>query len=366
MQHEWQWRRARGQIDFIGSLESYIENSSIIVQTDYQGTILHANPSGLTYFNTTLDNLRTLNLYDFVREDGHGVLRNLLSLQQFVQPKIYQGLYLKGLPSSMTIKYYRHHSIDTTMIFFSPPDISGELIQGQEEQKWAERLQIMLFGMNHELKTPLATAKGYLDLLHLTKSYNEIHTEAALEALSKMSAILNDMTTPMRDLADPPGNQINLAHAIESYTKTMSYIEPTKRYVGSFEADIEAASNKYVSLSRPRFYQILTNLFDNSIRASAHHDTEAHISIQTYCCDKPHHGPCLVMAFSDNGIGMDDATKRKMFAPYFTTREQDTGSGLGSYFVYQFVLDAGGRVEVDSELGEGTTIYLHLPYMTKD
>ena len=70
----------------------------------------------------------------------------------------------------------------------------------------------------------------------------------------------------------------------------------------------------------------------------------------------------MVVSFEDNGVGMSEQTLRKVFAPYFTTRERDTGSGLGSYFVFQFVREAGGSIDAESEVGVGTTMHLHLPY----
>jgi signal transduction histidine kinase len=63
---------------------------------------------------------------------------------------------------------------------------------------------------------------------------------------------------------------------------------------------------------------------------------------------------------ADNGIGMDDDTKRHIFEPFFTTKEQGKGVGLGLAVVYGIVTGHGGVIEVESTVGVGTKFILRL------
>ncbi len=66
----------------------------------------------------------------------------------------------------------------------------------------------------------------------------------------------------------------------------------------------------------------------------------------------------------DRGSGMSQEVKSRVFEPFFTTKQTGSGSGLGLSMVYGFVRQSGGRVEIESAPGQGTTVRLHLPRAT--
>ena len=102
--------------------------------------------------------------------------------------------------------------------------------------------------------------------------------------------------------------------------------------------------------------QVLLNLIINA--AEAIPDGEGVISIYTKHDKKNNH---VVLMISDNGCGMDDITKKNIFDPFFTTKRDKGGTGLGLSITYGIIEELNGTIDVDSQIGEGSSFTIRIP-----
>jgi K+-sensing histidine kinase KdpD len=117
-----------------------------------------------------------------------------------------------------------------------------------------------------------------------------------------------------------------------------------------------AAPGARVRLAPTQLDQMLINLVGNALDATREGCT---VRITTTLVDEGD-GRFVVLRVRDDGAGIDEVTRPRIFEPYFTTKQQE-GTGLGLAIVHALVERGGGFIQVESAPGKGTTVAVHLP-----
>ncbi|MBN2706537.1 MAG: PAS domain S-box protein, partial [Deltaproteobacteria bacterium] len=122
-----------------------------------------------------------------------------------------------------------------------------------------------------------------------------------------------------------------------------------------------------VAIDRGQIEQCLLNLYINSWQAMPK-GGDLYVQTETVVLDQDYvaafsrrPGEYVKILVRDTGVGMDEATRKRIFEPFFSTREKDRGTGLGLASVYGIIQNHDGIISVGSEPGQGTTVTLYLP-----
>lgn len=246
---------------------------------------------------------------------------------------------------------------------------TAQLKRAQENAIQAEKMASMgrlAAIVAHEINNPLAGIRTYAKLM-LKRGAELFPGDAVkyiqyIETIESESARCGEIVRGLLQFARPTKPKIS-QHDINTLVEETLRLVQHQIDLLNIEIKLELASESpQISCDDQKIKQALVALLLNACDA-VQSDT-GFIDISTYLMEEKKR---VGIAISDNGIGMDEETRSHMFEPFFTTKtvspekESSLNSGLGVSVVYEIVKSHQGSIEVESELGKGTTITICLP-----
>jgi signal transduction histidine kinase/ActR/RegA family two-component response regulator len=231
---------------------------------------------------------------------------------------------------------------------------AGERVRAQLEARMrelerAESLGTMAAGVAHDFNNLLTSMLGNADLLRQRAVVAEDR-----ELLDTIVTAGQQAGRLCKQLQQYAGGELLRPEALD-LVRVVNEMMPVLQAAARANVHCEARPPALdVMADRGQLEQMLLNLVVNATDAGAH---EVKIEIDVARGDGS--GPWARLTVSDDGHGMTDAVRQRIFDPFFTTRFP--GRGLGLAVVYGAVRRHGGTIEVDSELGRGTTFTIRLP-----
>ncbi|MEQ1875123.1 MAG: ATP-binding protein [Bdellovibrionia bacterium] len=201
-------------------------------------------------------------------------------------------------------------------------------------------------GIAHEIRNPLAGISGSLQLLRST-THDEGSEEYRLMSIAlKEIDRLNHLITEFLDFVRPEGHADEPVGLNEIVREVVEMARWSKNFRTEIKIETVLEADRLVLGNRDKLKQVIYNLVLNSIHALDKAESPV-LRIET----RVKNG-LLVMVVKDNGSGMSDATLKRLFEPFHTTKPKGTGLGLAT--VHKILENHDARVFVESELGKGT------------
>lgn len=252
--------------------------------------------------------------------------------------------------------------------------LSGELLYRLRELQAAQSSLIQAgklaalgeisAGIAHELNNPLMIISGHLELMRtavqrppeFAADFTELesYVQKMERNLGRMRLIIRHIMEFARE-SKPVKQPAQLNEVIK---KSFVLINEQLR-LKNIDVDLDLGSSVIAEADESQLEQVFINLVSNARDAiiEAHGEAGGRIRVSS----KAVSGSQLEIEISDNGIGMTDEIKSKIFNPFFTTKPPGKGTGLGLSISHGIVQDHGGTISCVSERGKGTVFHIHLP-----
>ncbi len=245
--------------------------------------------------------------------------------------------------------------------------LEAEFLQAQK----MEAIGVLAGGVAHDFNNLLSVINGYceLTLMDLAQD-NPIRSN--IEQISEAGKRATSLTAQLlafgrKQIMQPEVLDLNDIIAQMGFMlrrmirESIELITITPQGLGRIKADLGQIQQTIMNLAVNARDAMLQGGNLTIETANVHFDDEyirKHRDVKA--------GSYVMLAISDNGIGMDAATQARIFEPFFTTKGKDKGTGLGLATVYGIVKQSNGFIWVYSELGKGTTFKIYFPRVEGD
>lgn len=232
--------------------------------------------------------------------------------------------------------------------------LNRELVREREQTLQAEKLSsigLLASGVAHEINNPLSGIMACLKALEresLPAERRAVYFQTAKDGLERISQTVRGLLDYARQ--SPP--RVTDMNACELMAGCIRLVEPEARKK-QVTFDVHCPSEDHVSGDRRQLMQAYINLLLNATYA-APEGTQVKARIDAR---KGYTGLSVV----DSGPGMSEEVVMKACDPFFTTKPEGTGTGLGLAVTYRIAEAHGGELEIDSQVGQGTRVTLWLP-----
>ena len=230
--------------------------------------------------------------------------------------------------------------------------------QNEELLKVNHELDHFVSRVSHDLRAPISTVLGLIELIlkHET-NVDKIKELLVLvkKSLEKQDDFIRDILNYSRNSRMPPNpEEIQMEELLAEIFSHLQYSYDSEKvkYLLSVEQDTRFVSDK------SRLFVILTNLVSNAIKYLNKQNDQNLVSVQVKVTEEE-----AVIKVEDTGIGIEEKHLPKVFDMFYRATDKKPGSGLGLYIVKESVKKLKGKIRLESVVGEGTIVTLHIPNM---
>ena len=250
------------------------------------------------------------------------------------------------------LPYYDPVGEKTVLITIDDVTENVKLIKEAQRDESLKMLGLFTTGVAHEIRNPLTSIKGFIQLLNKRisdESENKRLINLSMKEIERLESLIKDLIIYAKP-SKPNVEWINVVGICEDVIQILSQRISQKK----INLNINLPNGLYVKGDRKQLFQVFFNLTLNAIQA-----VKPEIGVINIYADIDKERDSVRIVIEDNGIGIPSEDLNKIFTPFFTTK--DKGVGLGLAISRRIMNDNDGKLTFESKYGEGTKFVLELP-----
>ncbi len=218
-----------------------------------------------------------------------------------------------------------------------------------------EELDRFVYSTSHDLRAPLASVLGLINISNNTENMEEIKRYLGMmkQRVNSLDGFIKDITDYSRNnRLQITSSRVNLHYLASEIWESLRYTSGAEdiTFTSSIPQDFE------VETDSARLQTVLSNLLSNAIR---YHDQRKENKFIQLSCQQT--GQSFSLHIEDNGQGIDPQYQKRIFEMFFRANESSQGSGLGLYIVKETINKLSGTIQLQSVPRVGSTFTLKFP-----
>lgn len=335
-------------------LESLIGNSvDGICVTDLEGKVIRVNEAFEKMYG-----------WSKLELIGHPVPVFPIPLQEVFAEVREQLRHGERVRNFETIRQRKDGEMVHVCLTFSPiKDSNGEVVaftcisrditerkKSEDFYQRVDKLNVvgqLAAGLAHEIRNPLTSLRGFLQLMQANPARKSDHSELMLSEIDRINNIVSEFLI----IAKPHATSFQVNDVGQILRNVVTLLEP-QAILNNIQLNLEQEGEiPALRCSEMEIKQVFINILKNAIEAMPEGG-----NIQIMASARPKE---VLIRIIDQGIGIPDSLSSKLGEPFFTTKAN--GTGLGLMMCYKIIRDHQGSININSVVGKGTVCDITLP-----
>jgi signal transduction histidine kinase len=219
-------------------------------------------------------------------------------------------------------------------------------------------LNNFVYKVSHDIRAPLVSIEGLVNLMRMSHQENgsSVYLELIYNSIRKLDHFVRNVLSHSKNLnIEIAISKIDLHHVIRKSREQLYYLEKESEIRQILEVKGEALYS-----DEERLIEVFKNLISNSIlyRNPGKPNPYFKIKMEVYASH-------AFIEFSDNGEGIEESIRGKIFDMFYRGNERSRGSGIGLYIVKQALHKISGEIKLESKMYEGATFKIKIPNLRR-